>query len=366
MRGLNKDYYEVLGVSRGAEEKEIKKAYRRLAKKYHPDSHPGDQQAEQHFKEISEAYAILGDPEKKKLYDTYGTAAFQEGFDPEAWKAYQSGGFGANGFDGGHYQEFHFEGGSMDDILKNLFGGNKTGGFGGSGFRKNYGEAGPRGFYSGFGDDHYAGAGAQGGFAGSGMHWDFGGSTPSKGSDLETEVTVRFEEAVFGCDRTITLKHPDGTQKNLEVHIPAGIEDGKKIRLKGRGNPGSAGAGDLYMKVRILPKEGYERKGADIYVTVDIPFTTAVLGGEAAVPTLHGPVACRIPAGTQCGSRIRLKGKGAPRMNDPSHPGDEYVVVRILVPKHLNSQEREALEQFRDAGGGNYKTDRQKNTGTAA
>ena len=334
MRRLSKDYYEVLGVKRGAGQNEIKKAYRKLAKSYHPDTHPGDSKAEQKFKEINEAYDILGDEKKRKLYDQYGTDAFREGFDPEAWERMKSGagsfgGFGdfdwrhfgsrqgsgnsrsygfTNSGRNGSWQTFHFSGDGSDDILNDLFG--------------KYG--------------------------GSASFDGFGTGSPAKGQDLETDIGISFEEAVFGCDRTLTLQRPDGTGQTLQVHIPAGIEDGKKVRLKGKGNPGRGMAGDLLLRVHVAEKPGYERKGSDIYVTVEIPFTTAALGGEMSVPTLHGPVLCKIPAGTQCGGKIRLKGKGAPDLKMHGQYGDEYVVVKIAVPRRLTPEERETLRMFRD------------------
>ena len=298
-----RDYYDVLGVGRNADAKEIKRAYRKLAKKYHPDMNPGDKNAEQKFKEITEAYNILSDDEKKKLYDQYGFAAFEEG--AGAGGAYGGGqgfhgqggfgsGFGGFGQGGSGYHEYHFENGNMGDmgdIFGDIFGnmfhgqsGSQSGSFGGQGFH------------------------SQSGFGG------FGGrSTQAKGSDLHSEVSVSFEEAAFGCDRVMRLSDPsgNGVTQTLKVHVPAGIEDGKNIRLKGKGNPGFNGgpAGDLFLKVNVASKPGFERKGMDIYTTANIPFTTAVFGGEAKVTTLYGDVICKIPEGSQSGRKIRLKGK---------------------------------------------------------
>lgn len=356
-----RDYYEVLGIGKNADAKEIKKAYRKLAKKYHPDMNPGDKNAEQKFKEITEAYNILSDDEKKKLYDQYGFAAFEEG--AGAGGAYGGGqGFhGQGGFDGsgfggfnfhqdgnGGYREYHFENGNMDDmgdifgdIFGNMFhgkGSSQSSGFGGQSFHSQ----------SGFG----------GGFGGR--------STQAKGSDLRSEVSVSFEEAAFGCDRMLRLSDPsgNGAVQTLKVHVPAGIEDGKSIRLKGKGNPGFNGgpAGDLLLKVHVSEKPGFERKGMDIYTTANIPFTTAVFGGEAKVSTLYGDVICKIPEGTQSGRKIRLRGKGIVSMKDSAVHGDQYVTVQIQVPQNLSPEAKEKLREFQQV----LRKDTQRKRGSAA
>ena len=346
-----RDYYEVLGVGRNADANEIKRAYRKLAKKYHPDMNPGDKQAEQKFKEVTEAYNVLSDSEKKKLYDQYGFAAFEEGFGGAgSHGAGSQGGFG--GFDGGFnynqggnggFHEYHFEGGNMDDmedifgdLFGNMFHGQKSSGFGGSGFHSQYGS-------------------------------NFGGRNASaKGSDLRSEVSVSLEEAAFGCERMIRLSDPSGSGavQTLKVHIPAGIENGKSIRLKGKGNPGFNGgpAGDLFLKVNVAEKQGFERKGMDIYTTVEVPFTTAVFGGEARVSTLYGDVIVRIPEGTQSGRKIRLRGKGIVSMKDSSVHGDQYAVVRIKVPADLSPEAKAKLKEFQNI----YQNDQKKRRGSAA
>ena len=335
--GAKRDYYEVLGISRSADKDAIKKAYRKMAKKYHPDSNEGNPDAEEKFKEVTEAYNVLSDPEKKKLYDQFGHAAFEEG---AGGAGYGEGGFNGNGgFDGsgfggfggfgnghsgayrspdGSYQEFHFEGGDMDDILKNLFGGGFGGasnsgkngsahGFGESGFGHSGFENGSfrsgfnnrSGFNGGFDSGSFDNTGYGDGF-GNSCNSGFRGGRQQKGQDLNAEISISFNEAAFGCDKLINLSEADGSGKQtLKVHIPAGIDNGKSIRLRGKGNPGYGGApaGDLLLKVHVGERPGFERKGTDVYTTVNVPFITAALGGEAKVQTLNGQVMCRIPEG---------------------------------------------------------------------
>lgn len=284
-----RDYYEVLGVRRDAEEKEIKHAYRKLAKQYHPDTNAGDRNAEQRFKEATEAYEILSDPEKRKQYDRFGFAAFD----------------GSMGADQGEYfygSSSGFSGFSGDDFFENLFGGS------------------------------------------------FGGRRAQKGRDLESELTISFEEAAFGCKKSIRLIGSSGQQ--LEITIPAGIEEGQSVRLKGKGYPGDSfygtQNGDLFLKIHIADKPGYERKGLDVYTTEKIPYPTAVLGGEAVFHTLYGDVKCRIPAGTQSGSRIRLRQKGIVSMKNPAVHGDAYVEIQIVVPKNVTPHEAQLLRELQD------------------
>lgn len=321
-----RDYYDVLGIGRGADEKEIKRAYRKLAKKYHPDTNPGDQQAEQKFKEITEAYNVLSDGEKKKLYDQYGFAAFEEGYggaDPQG-AHFTSGGFGKNGA----WQEFHFTGGNMDDIFADMFGDIFHG-------------KEQKGFHFRTGADGFGREGGDG-------FWQQGDSFRQKGPDARADIQITFDEAISGCDKIIRMQDESGRVSSLQVHIPAGIDEGQSVRLKGKGGAGtgSGGNGDLLLKVHVLPKPGYERKGNDVYVTVSIPYTTAVLGGEVYVPTLTGNAVCRIAPGTQPGSRIRLKNKGIPSMKNPAQRGDEYLVIQIEVPRSLTSEERQKLQEY--------------------
>lgn len=291
-----RDYYEVLGLDKSADAATIKKAYRKLAKKYHPDTNAGNPQAEEKFKEVTEAYNVLSDEEKKKLYDRFGHAAFEEGA-------------GDGHFQGdpqGSYQEFHFHGADIDfdDLFGDLFGG---------GFRRE----------------------------------TFSG----KGQDVTACVEVSFEEAALGCEKTIRFQHPDGSMQSLQVHIPAGIDHGQKVRLRGKGMPGRNGgeAGSLLLEVQVRESASFERKGMDVYSTVNVPFITAALGGEVIVNTLYGKVSCKIKEGTQSGTKIRLRGKGIVSMKNPSVKGDQYVTVEIQVPRHLNPEAKKKLKEFYDA-----------------
>ena len=205
------------------------------------------------------------------------------------------------GSDGSAF-EYHFEGSDMDDILKNMFG---------------------RGYEDSFVRER---------------------------ADVEAEISVSFEDAAFGCEKTLRLEDGRGSVKNLQVRIPAGIDTGKCIRLKGKGNPGRNGmAGNLLLRVKVGEKPGFERRGMDIYTTAYIPFTTAVLGGEATVDTLYGKVACRIREGTRSGTKIRLKGKGIVSMKDSGVHGDQYVTVEIQVPENLSEEAKRKLKEFEEA-----------------
>lgn len=335
---IKKDYYEVLGINKNADDKAIKKAYRKLAKKYHPDINPGDANAEAKFKEVTEAYEILSNPEKRKLYDQFGHAAFDGTGGAQSGAYGNAGGFegfngfngfnGAGGFHGGTYrtkngngyQEFHFEGGDMGDIFENFFGG----GFKKSGFQNDFRQNG------GFGNQqHYQ----------------------TKGSDIHAEINVSFDAAAFGKKETIHLKDDQGKIQALEVNIPAGIETGQSIRLKGKGSPGYQGgsAGDLFLKVTVKEKSGFKREGQNLYNTVSIPFITAVLGGNVTVQTIYGNVRCNIKPGTQSGSKLRLRGKGIVSMKNSSVYGDQYTTVEVQVPKNLTPRAKQKLREFEDA-----------------
>lgn len=324
------DYYETLGIGRSADEKEIKKAYRKLAKKYHPDTNPGDKHAEQKFKEVTEAYDVLGNPEKKKLYDRYGMAAFDGSMgagdpsgNPFGQGSYSSG-FGNNG----QYREYHYTSGNMDDInLDNLFSELFGSGFGGNSGNRTYRDR----FGHGFGSSAWN-YGGQGGGASCGGRGNYGSGAASGAygsQDLHAEIDLTMEEAALGCDKILHLK--GDREERLQVHIPAGINEGQSVRLKGKGEQGWNGspAGDLIIRVHILRNSVYERKGMDIYTTISIPQDTAVHGGEAYVQTLYGPVKCKIPAGIRQGGKIRLKNKGVVSMKNSDIHGDEYVTIQI-------------------------------------
>lgn len=336
---MKKDCYEILGISRSANASEIKKAFRKLAKKYHPDTNGGNEQAAAKFKEVTEAYEILSDEKKRKLYDQYGYAAFDENASASggtwgsggAWRDQdrtKNGGFSWQS-GGGTWQTSQMDGADMDDILKGFFGSS----FGRKGNRKTH-------------DSRH-------GFGGS----DFSGFTDAgRGADLEAEVEVTFEEAAFGSTKTIRLQDQSGKTYSYQVKIPAGIESGKTIRLRGKGMPGSHGmqgsrsgeAGDLLLKVRVMEKAGFRREGNDLYTTVTVPFTTAVFGGEVPVDTIYGKVMCRIKEGTRSGTKIRLKGKGIVSMQNAAVHGDQYAEVAIEVPKHLSAEAKQKLKEFEE------------------
>lgn len=378
-----RDYYEVLGVPKTADDSRIKRAYRKLAKKYHPDVNANNKAAEEKFKEVQEAYEVLSDKEKRKVYDKFGFA----GLDPSmawssqnagagqrtgtgGWSPFGDGGFwreyndggthryeytgsggsrtgpygtsgdgpwsGMHGFtgDGNGYQEFHFEGGDLDDILKQVFR-DRAGG--------NYrsGHTGPGGSYSGFGRGSAGTGSSYSGFGRGGMGTD---GFASRHADTEpaAEITISLEEAFSGCDRMVRMQNPDGSMTQLNMHIPAGIAEGKKVRLAGKGPQGS----DVFILVHVAEKKGFERKGDDLYTTVRIPYATAVLGGTAVVRTLQGSVNCKIKEYTQAGSKIRLRGKGMPDMRKPEVRGDLFVTVEIEVPKYLTPEAKEKLREF--------------------
>ena len=354
-----KDLYAILGVKRDADASQIKKAYRKLAKKYHPDSNAGNAEAEKKFKDVSEANSILGDAEKRKIYDEYGYEAFASGMDPKEYakrmeeaKKAGFGGFGGySGFEGfgngqtfgrggrsgvfrgkdGGYTSFHFEGGAPDDygdLFEHLF--------------RNAGSNTGRSY------SNYRSSGGFGGFGGASGGPGF--QTTAQNLDAEVPVHISFEEAVLGCDRSIRLQKPDGSgTQTLRVHIPAGIDDGKSVRLRGKGNISADGnrKGDLLLKVSVEESRDYSRKGQDLYTTVNVPFITAVLGGEAEVRMPGGrKILCKIPKGTDAGKKIRIRGKGIHPEKSSAQPGDLYVTVQVQVPKDLTDAEIRKLREF--------------------
>ena len=356
-----RDYYEVLGLKKGASDDEIKKAFRKMAMKYHPDKNPGDKEAEEKFKEINEAYSVLSDPDKKSKYDRFGFA----GVDPNAGFGGAGGGFGGFGGAGG-----------FDDIF-DMFGGMFGGGFGGGQQRRNNG--------------------------------------PKKGRDLQKAITITFEEAAFGCKKELEINKyvacptckgegtKPGTSKKtcpkcggsgqisqmqrtpfgqfqsvtqcdqcggtgqinetpcedckgtgkvrktvkISVDIPGGVDNESVIPIRGQGEPGVNGGpnGDLYIVISVKPHKVFKRNGSDLYLEIPISFDQAALGAEIIVPTLEGKVSYKVPAGTQPGTTFRLKGKGVrnPR-ND--RMGDLYVKVNLEVPTKLNHKQKKAIEEM--------------------
>ena len=326
-----RDYYEVLGVSKDATKDQIKRAYRKLAKKYHPDSNPGDQEAKKKFEEVNEAYEVLGDDTKRKQYDQFGFSDFGQG-GPGAGGF---GGFGSGSYTDGNGTHYYYSsngGPDMGDVFGDIFGdmfGSKSGRKHRSAFH--------------FDNSQDFGGGGFGGFR----------NAAEKGQDVTSEITIGFDEAANGGDRMIRVAGADGRNHTYKVHIPAGIDEGQSIRLKGKGNPSASGgeAGDLFLKVHISERPGFERKGQDIYVTARVPFITACLGGEAKVETMTGNVMLKIPAGTQSGSRIRLRGKGIVSMHNSAEYGDEYAVIEVEVPVNLSADAISKLKEFDAAAG---------------
>lgn len=364
-----RDYYEVLGVSKGASDDEIKKAYRKLAKKYHPDMNPGDKEAEAKFKEVNEAYSVLSDEQKRARYDQFGHA----GVDPNYGAGGPGGGFG--GFDMGDID--------LGDIFGSFFGGGGFGGFGGGGARRN---------------------------------------GPQKGESLRANLTITFEEAAFGCEKEINLNrteecdecHGSGCQpgttaetcpdcrgtgvvrvqqrtggfafsstaactrcrgtgkiihspckscggsgsvkksKRITVTIPAGIDDGQAVSLRGQGNAGKNGgpAGDLIVGVRVKPHPQFRRDGTTVLYEQPVTFFQAAMGAELEIPTIDGKVKYTLPAGTQTGTTFRLRGKGIPELRGRGR-GDQYVTIQVQVPTSMNAEQKEALRAFAQAMGEN-------------
>lgn len=307
-----KDYYDVLGVNRKASNQEIKSAYRKLAKKYHPDTNPGDTKTEQLFKEVTEAYNVLSDEEKRKLYDQFGHAAFDGSMGTDPGKYAENEHYWRGEGTNGAHTEYYYSG-NMDDLFGDMFG--------------DFFHQGRRNRPFDFGDD---------------IAYESSG-----GLDLTSEISVSFREAALGCEKIISFNgaHTD----KLAVKIPAGINEGQSVRLKGKGRAGRNGkAGDLLIKVHILKDKRYTRDGKDVFITESVPYTTAILGGEADFDTLYGPVKCKIPAGSQSGSKLRLKNKGIVSMSNKNSYGDEYVTIQISVPKNISEKEKTLLKELRD------------------
>ena len=347
----DQSYYDILGVKKSATEDEIKKSYRKLARKYHPDVNPGDKQAEAKFKELSEAYAVLSDKEKREQYDRLGREAFSFG--------------GAQGGDpfgpGGPFAGFNFDFGDLGGGRGRPRGQRRTTRTGG------------------FGDifsDLFGGGAETGSFQ----------TAARRGADLEAETTIEFRDAVQGttvqiattrqreCPACNGLGHVGNNvcrtcggsgvvaePQTMKVKIPEGVRDGQRIRLAGKGSTGTAGgpAGDLLLQIHVRPHPFYQQKGADIHTEVPITVGEAIRGAEIEVPTIHGPVRARIPAGTQGGQTFRLTGKGVRKGKSGGH-GDHYYKVQIVDPKALSDQQRAALDEIEDA----YEEDPRKKLNT--
>ncbi len=304
-----KDYYQTLGVSRDADEKTIKQAYRKLARKYHPDVNPGNAEAEQKFKEINEAYEVLSDPDKRQKYEQFGAdwqryqqAGAQGGFDWSQW-----GGAGGPGPNvrytyTGNAEDMFGGAGGFSDFFEMLFG-RGAGGFGGR---------------SGFAEQAY--------------------TQPRAAPAYEQTVQISLYEAYHGATRTLSLE----SGERREVKIPPGVKTGSKIRLSGL-----AGGGDLYLVMEVRPDNNFTRDGDKLETEFELPLYTALLGGTARVPTLDGPVELNIPPETQNGARFRLRGKGMPRLKEPTVHGDLYATARVMLPTQLSDRERDLIGQLR-------------------
>ncbi len=325
------DYYKILGVPENAEIDEIKRAYRKLAKKHHPDHNKGDKAAEAKFKEISEAYSTLSDKQKRQEYDMlrkYGAFAGGPtgGANFSQFGRAAQGGFGAHGFDFSDFTDSGAQG------FKVHFGG-----------RGNTGMNGLEDILSSF----FGGAHSAGGASGSRMGpetFTRGRRKAQRGTDIASSITISFQEMISGTERIMAVSGPDGGKK-LRVKIPAGIDDGGKIRLRGQGQPGPFGGenGDLIITVRVMPDQQFERKGNDIFSSLEISFVEAIKGCKKNVKTLTKTVALTVPPGTQPGATMRLKGMG---LAVGGTQGDLYVEIKVSIPKTLTDKQRRLLEEW--------------------
>jgi curved DNA-binding protein len=300
------DYYQILGVKKDASQDEIKKAYRKLAMKYHPDHTKGDKGAEEKFKKISEAYAVLSDKEKRKEYDTFGSEGFRQRFS----------------------QEDIFRGFDFGDIFREF-------GFGGGDFFS--GRSGGRRFNFGGGSSYNFGGGQQ--------------QAQIKGSDLVYELPLTLREVAAGTSKVVTLQHQGGTE-DLTVKIPAGFVTGKKLRLAGKGNPSPYGgpAGDLFIKSKVLNDPVFDAENQDLYLNRELKLSEAILGTTISVPTIDDKqLSLKIPAGTKHGTKMRLSGHGLPSMKG-NKKGDLFVRIQVSIPKHLTAEQRKYVEELAATG----------------
>lgn len=307
----DRDFYKILGVSREASPQELKKAYRQLAKELHPDRNPDDKESEERFKDVSAAYAVVSDVEKRKLYDQFGEMGLREGFDPEAYQAATQGAGGFGGFDFG-----------------DIFGGAARGPGGQAGrhvefdFEDLFGGRGPgRGSYV---------------------------RAPQRGADIASEVTIDFRDAVLGCTRELSLRSAEG-ERTLKVRIPAGVRNEGKIRLREQGGLGAHGgpAGDLVLKVKVTKHPYFSMRGKQLHVRVPVTPLEAYAGTKVTVPTPEGSVQLSIPAGSQNGSKLRLRGKGIQQKNKPK--GDLIAHLEIVMPTDHSDEVEEALKTVEGA-----------------
>jgi DnaJ-class molecular chaperone len=320
-----KDYYTTLGVAKTASEKEIKQAFRKLARKHHPDVNPGDKAAESRFKEINEAYEVLGDPEKRRKYDELGAN----------WRMYeqaaQQPGQPGSPFGGGYTVNMGGGPGGYrtmsEEEMRDLFGNEDP--------------------FSDFFKTFFGGAAA-----GGGRQRSTRAPRTQQGRDIESEVDLTLDEAFHGATRRLSIKE-GGHARSVDVRIPAGVKDGSRVRAAGEGESGANGgaSGDLYLRVRVLPHAMFERKGKDLHSRVAVPLTTAVLGGEALVPTMTGSVRLKIPEATQNGQVFRLKGPGMPVVGKPNERGDLYAAVDVQLPRSLTPAQRELYEALKKLDG---------------
>jgi curved DNA-binding protein len=302
-----RDYYDILGVSKTASDDEIKKAYRKLAMKYHPDRNPNKKEAEERFKEINEAYAVLSDKEKRKQYDSFGAEGFRQRFT----------------------QEDIFRGFDFDEILSGLFSGRG---------RRESRSGGREGFDFG---DLFGGRGA----------YRNTGRMAQKGEDILYELPLTIEEAAFGGEKRVTFRKEKGGTEEISVRIPKGIPSGKKLRVAGKGMEGKNGGppGDLYLQVEIMEHPIYSRDGDNLTMEKEINFSQAVLGTTVEVPTLDGTKKVRIPPGTQCHAKLRLRGLGLPHFQKDGR-GDEFVKVIVKVPKRVSEKAKGLVEELAAEG----------------
>jgi DnaJ-class molecular chaperone len=313
-----KDYYAVLGVAKTATDKEIKQAFRKLARKHHPDVNPGDRTAEAKFKEINEAHEVLGDPDKRRKYDELGAN----------WRMYEQAGPGAPGHPGQRWEgAFTGSPGGFRTMSEEEM-------------REMFGDSDP---FSDFFHTFFGGAGA----AETGHRTRTGRARAARqGRDVEHELELGLEDAFHGTTQRLSLRH-DGHARTVDVRIPAGVGDGSRVRITGEGEAGTGGAqaGDLYLRIRLARHPRFDRKGRDLHTQVTIPLTRAVLGGETEVVTLGGkPLRLRIPPLTQNGQVFRLKGHGMPAVGKPDQTGDLYAAVEVQLPRELTPEQRAHFE----------------------